>query len=315
MSRNTPPKFAAGRIERTSRAASQEFAASPAPARRDAPPAPRAPAPAPRPAASAAPPSVVRAFRDDIVNWSTGRLWIARIPVLLYLLYLWASYSSTPAHQSLFKGLNLGIHELGHYVFGPFGDLLAAWGGSLLQCLAPLVAAFVFLRQRDYFGVTFALGWLGTNYFEVGAYAADAVTMSLPLVTPGGGHPIHDWNYILGDLGWLRHTPAIANLHFAAAHAMMAASIGFGSALLVLMIRNPRPAAVPTSDMDLDPRVAELLAERGISFPAPSGQGQVSPAPAGSPSPAEAQRATRRPSSARASASSPNATGTKSPRE
>ena len=56
-------------------------------------------------------------------------------------------------------------------------------------------------QQRDVFAVAFAWGWLATNLFEVATYAGDAVAMSLPLVTPGGGHAIHDWNYVLGAWG------------------------------------------------------------------------------------------------------------------
>ncbi len=79
------------------------------------------------------------------------------------------------------------------------------------------------------FAVAISIGWLGTNLFEVATYASDAVTMSLPLVTPGGGHPIHDWNYVLGDLGWLRHTETIGALHRAGGHwAMLACLVGGG---------------------------------------------------------------------------------------
>ena len=181
-------------------------------------------------------------LRRDARAWCAGRLWQVRIPVLLYLVGVWLAYARDPRHQSIFSGINLGIHELGHVVFGPWNDVLAALGGSLLQCTAPLIAAVLFLRQRDYFAIAFALTWFGTNLFEVAAYAGDAVAMTLPLVTPGGGEPIHDWNYALATLGWLRHTQTIAAIHRGSAHLAMAVGLAFGGWLVTQMMFAPRPA-------------------------------------------------------------------------
>lgn len=181
-------------------------------------------------------------LRRDAQTWCAGRLWQVRIPVLLYLLGVWIAYAKDPRHQSIFSGINFGIHEFGHIVFGPWNDVLAALGGSLLQCLAPLIAAVLFLRQRDYFAIAFAIAWFGTNLFEVATYAGDAVAMTLPLVTPGGAEPIHDWNYALATLGWLRHTQTIAAIHRWGAHLAMAVSLAFGAWLVTRMMLAPRPA-------------------------------------------------------------------------
>lgn len=180
----------------------------------------------------------VNYFAHDIHDWCQGRWWQLRVPLVFFFAWVWVQHSANPEYQSVFKGLNLGIHELGHYVFAPFGDRMAAWGGSLLQCLVPLVGMAMFLKQRDYFAISFAWGWLATNYFEVAPYVADAVKMQLPLVTPGGGHAIHDWNYLLGDLGWLRHTETLASLHWSAGHVcMMICLLGMGY-LTVEMMRS-----------------------------------------------------------------------------
>lgn len=168
---------------------------------------------------------MIRALRDHIDDRCAGRNGWLRAPALAYFLWVWFRHAASPEYRSVFGGLNLGVHELGHFVFGPFGDIPAALGGSLLQCLLPLVGMAMFARQGDWFAVAFAFGWLGTNFFEVSVYAADAVAMRLPLVTPGGGHPIHDWNYILGGLGWLRHTERVAGLIRLAGHASMLACV------------------------------------------------------------------------------------------
>ena len=184
-------------------------------------------------------------FRRNAEAWCSGRLWQVRIPVLLYLLGVWIAHASNTRHQSIFYGINFGIHELGHIVFGSCHEIVAALGGSFLQCLAPLIAAILFYRQRDYFAIAFAIGWLGTNLFEVAAYSADAVDMSLPLVAPGGGEPIHDWNYALASLGWLRHTHTIATIHSWSAHLAMAASLALGGWLVTRMMLARRQSATP----------------------------------------------------------------------
>jgi len=181
--------------------------------------------------------NVAQRLVSDVRRWSDGRWWQVRIPVLLFLAWVWMRHTGDVEYQSIFKGLNLGVHELGHFVFAPFGDLMAALGGSLLQCLVPLIGMAMFIQQRDWFAVSFAWGWLGTSYFELTPYVGDAVRMQLPLVTPGGGHPIHDWNYILGDLGWLRHTDALAGAHLFAAHLCMAICVATMSWVLLEMFQ------------------------------------------------------------------------------
>lgn len=173
---------------------------------------------------------------DDVDRWCEGRLWLPRLALVLFFAWTWIRHLRDPLHQSIFKGLNLGIHELGHYVFAVFGDIPEVLGGSLLQCLAPVLAMVMFARQRDWFAIAFAFGWLATNLFDVAVYVGDAVAQRLPLVSPGGGHPIHDWNYILGHFGWLRHTETLAALHALAGHLAMAACLVGGTWLVGKMV-------------------------------------------------------------------------------
>ncbi len=188
---------------------------------------------------------MIRSLLDHIDARCAGRNGWLRAPALAYFLWVWFRHAASPEYRSVFGGLNLGIHELGHFVFG-FGDVLAALGGSLLQCLVPLVGMAMFARQGDWFAVAFAFGWLGTNLFEVSVYAADAVAMRLPLVTPGGGHAIHDWNYILGALGWLRHTERVAGLIRFAGHASMLACVtGIGYVVSRMLTLAPERDLAP----------------------------------------------------------------------
>jgi len=156
-------------------------------------------------------------------DWSSGAVakpsaprganfWWARLPVLLWGLWTWVHHLRDPEYQGIAKGLNLALHEIGHILFGVFGEFLGILGGSLFQCLCPAIAFAVFRRQGDRFALAFCFAWLGTNLFDVATYIADARAMELPLVSPfgGDGEIIHDWNWILDRLGWLAHDQALA---------------------------------------------------------------------------------------------------------
>jgi hypothetical protein len=184
-------------------------------------------------------------LRSRVVGWAeercAGRHWQWRLPFLLWFGWILLRCLGDPTYQSLFKPLNLGIHELGHYVFRPLGEFLTAAGGTILQCLAPVISAVLFVRQRDLFAAAVCLAWLSTNFFEAAVYAGDARAMALPLVTPGGGVACHDWNFMLGRLGLLAWDGTIALAFRCAAVATMSAALALGGWLLWLMVRLPKP--------------------------------------------------------------------------
>lgn len=178
---------------------------------------------------------------DDAAGWARGRNPWVRLPLLLWVAWIFARHLADAGYASLIAGLNLGIHELGHFVFSPFGDFMTAAGGTLLQIIAPLAGIAMFYRQRDWFAISFALAWLGTSFFGIAPYAADARSRALPLVTPGPGEPIHDWYFMLARLGWLRHDELIARFFRMSGILAMAAATVFGAWLLWRMFVS-RPA-------------------------------------------------------------------------
>jgi hypothetical protein len=161
--------------------------------------------------------------------WCKGRSWFIRLPVWLYLAYVgWLQYQDPENYASLFSGINLGIHEGGHLLFRPFGiDVLHVAGGTIAQLGAPIISMVILWQQRDYFGLTFCLGWLSTNLIGVGVYMADARALELPLVSAegGGGPTIHDWNWLFGYFGLLNDDVAIG-----------LATRGLGSAVMILAL-------------------------------------------------------------------------------
>jgi len=189
------------------------------------------------------PRGLVAGLLADARTWSAEAAWLPRLPVLLLLAYWAVRHVIDMEYRGVIGGLNFGLHEFGHVVFAPLGNFLGIAGGTLLQCAAPLVGAAMFLRQRDYFAIAFALGWLGTNLFDVAVYVADARTQALPLVGLGSGDPIHDWAYLLGDMGLLSSDQTLAMLlRFLGALSFLAA-LALGAWILAQSFHAQRAAA------------------------------------------------------------------------
>ena len=138
----------------------------------------------------------IRDIRDDIDAWCAESTWWIRIPVLLLILHQSYRQIGDPSWDGLFSALDFGIHELGHVVFTPLGEFMTILGGSFWQLAAPIISAVMFLRQRDYFAISVCSMWLGISLYRMALYMEDARTMSLPLVSVGGGDAYHDWNYL-----------------------------------------------------------------------------------------------------------------------
>ena len=174
---------------------------------------------------------------DDIRVWCSEASWVLRLPVLALMVYWMVQHFTDTQYSSVFDGINLGIHELGHVVFEPFGALLHILGGTILQCAAPLIGAYVLLRQRDYFGISFIGCWFATNLYDVAVYVGDARERALPLVGLGSGEPMHDWYYLLGRFGLLRSDQLIAAGLRSLGMMSFLVSIAFGGWLLIQMTR------------------------------------------------------------------------------
>ena len=148
-------------------------------------------------------------------------------------------------YWTLFSGLTLGVHEAGHVLFSPFGELLEVAGGSITQVAVPILVAFLFLRQREYFGIAVALAWLSMSLSNLATYIGDARDQILPLVSMGSGDPIHDWHYLLGRFGMLGDDRSLARFTDFVAMLSLAAAVLLGLWLCAAMRRTagaPPPA-------------------------------------------------------------------------
>ncbi len=176
-------------------------------------------------------------FFDEAKAWARGRHWQPRALLLLVCVWIFYQHLRDPLYGGIVKGLNLAIHEIGHVLFGFFGDFIGIAGGTLLQLAAPIAAGWLFYRQRDFFAIAVALCWLGTNFFDVAAYAADARAGDLPLVGIGAADPEHDWFIMLAETDLLYQDERIGAFFKWLGILSFAGGLGFGTWTLTQMRR------------------------------------------------------------------------------
>jgi len=140
--------------------------------------------------------------------------------VLFVVFLLWGLYfialdlRSNEIGASFMHRINLIFHEAGHVLFMPFGSFMMVLGGTLGQLLMPIVAGVALLwTNRDAFGASLALWWLGQSMMDCAPYINDARDLQLMLLGGGTGADrpgMHDWENILLDLNMIQHERGIA---------------------------------------------------------------------------------------------------------
>lgn len=158
--------------------------------------------------------------------------WL-RIPVLLVLAWMLHRYLTDPAYASIFSGINLAFHEMGHAAFMWFGSrILTTAGGTLFEIGIPAVAGgYLLVQQRDPFGAAVCVFWMGTALVGAGVYAADARAQALPLVSPFGPVDVdsHDWTVMLLRVGRLSQDQQIGAALRAMGRLAMAGGLAAGA--------------------------------------------------------------------------------------
>jgi hypothetical protein len=183
-------------------------------------------------------------FLSDAEDWAQGRMWIPRAILLAYLVYADIRFLRDPLSSTMFSGITLGFHEMGHIIFNFAGHFIGSLMGSGMQVLVPIIVIIVFFRQPDYFGAAVGGFWLSFSLFELANYVADARAMELPLVG-FTDDPEHDWHYLLGTMGLLKLDTTFGFLIRATATLTGVASLALAVWLLVIMARSKgrRPLA------------------------------------------------------------------------
>jgi hypothetical protein len=187
-----------------------------------------------RSAASGGLPSWLSDFMSEARDWCVGRMWIPRALLLLYLVYADIRFLRDPMSGTIFSGITLAFHEMGHLIFAFSGHFVGSLMGSGTQLLVPFIVVAVFYRQPDYFGMSVGGFWLSFSLFELARYVGDARSMDLPLVG-FSDDPEHDWHYLLGALHMLPLDTTLAFLIRVLGAIIGAVSLAFAVWLLAKM--------------------------------------------------------------------------------
>lgn len=187
-------------------------------------------------------PDWVREFLSDAEDWAQGKMWIPRAVLLLYLVYADFRFLRDPMSSTMFSGITLAFHEMGHLLFAFAGHFICAFMGSGMQVLIPIIVIILFLRQPDYFGAAVGGFWLSFSLFELANYVADARAMELPLVG-FTDDPEHDWHYLLSTTHLLQLDTTFGFLIRLAATLSGVASLALACWLLLVMARTRRAVA------------------------------------------------------------------------
>ena len=127
---------------------------------------------------------------------------VKAIFIIVVGIYGFICASDTSVYRFMDR-VDLIFHEAGHSVFRILGEFVGVLGGALGQIIVPSGIILYFALKREFYSASIGLFWLGQSLFNVSVYMKDARTMELPLI--GGEDVIHDWNYILNNLGLLRY--------------------------------------------------------------------------------------------------------------
>lgn len=187
--------------------------------------------------------------------WASSRAWWWRVPIVVWFIVLLSDNlrNRTYAFNRLsnpFSAFDLGIHELGHVIFSPFGEFMHILGGSLFQCLFPLFWLIGFLQKKWYFATSLCFCWFGLNLFDVATYVGDARARILPISigfnifsidptnTDAAYDHAHDWYQLLSRTDHLNSDLAIAHGLRIAASTVFIIGLTLGGILLLQMIIN-----------------------------------------------------------------------------
>ena len=154
------------------------------------------------------------------------------------------------SNNILLSGLyrvEFGVHEVSHLIFAFLPAIYVALAGSVGEIAFTVLLLFATLKGKAYFAAVFAGLWIMLAMHNVGRYMADARSMALPLVGPGGA-PKHDWNFIFGELGWLNYDTAIGGTVILFGTLIGALGLGFGVYLIgrkIYMKKHPLKPLTP----------------------------------------------------------------------
>lgn len=171
---------------------------------------------------------------EPTVFYGRCALYLAFVVWGLYFISL--DLKTNEIGESFMHRVNLVFHEAGHVIFMPFGHFMMVLGGTLGQLLMPMiVGASLLYTNRDAFGASLALWWLGQSIMDTAPYINDARDLQLMLLGGGTGQDrpgAHDWENLLLDLGLIEHERTIALAADRLGEAVLLLALAWGALVL-----------------------------------------------------------------------------------
>lgn len=137
------------------------------------------------------------------------RFWLQLALLLGLLVWSWVlvglDYRTGEMGASFIHRPLLVFHEAGHVLFMPLGHWMSVLGGTLGQLLMPtLMAGALLIKNRDPFGASMGLWFLGVSLLDIAPYMFDALQPQLMLLSGATGEAGgHDWIYLFSSLDLL----------------------------------------------------------------------------------------------------------------
>ena len=176
-----------------------------------------------------------------------GRVFVLLVIIVWGLKFIFSSIESNYSGISIMHFINLPFHEAGHILFRIFGQFMMTLGGSLMQCLVPLICLLTFLvKTKDPFAASISLWWLGENLIDLAPYINDARALKLMLLGGVTGKDVddyHDWEFILRKLSLLEYDHLIAKTAYVIGALIIICALIWGGSVLLIQYRNRHSGA------------------------------------------------------------------------
>jgi hypothetical protein len=169
------------------------------------------------------------------IFYLSGRAVLYVVLIIYCLMFTFTSMENSYVVMPFMHLVNLPFHEAGHIIFMPFGRFIMFLGGTLGQLLMPLICmGGLLITTRNTFGASASLWWLGQNFTDIAPYINDARALRLILIGGVTGREVdgHDWENILGTLGWLQYDHLIACISHITGVVLMIVSLLWGGYIL-----------------------------------------------------------------------------------
>lgn len=170
-----------------------------------------------------------------------GRVILCLVLLIYSFKFMFTPMENSYAVMPFMHLVNLPFHEAGHVIFMPFGRFIMFLGGTLGQLIMPFVCMCALLvTTRNTFGASASLWWLGENFTDIAPYINDARALRLILIGGVTGREVdgHDWENILGTLGWLQYDHVIAIISYTIGIVLMIVSLIWGGYILYRQWKN-----------------------------------------------------------------------------